>query len=87
MVDQLDKVTLVFAEITGVQSFCANSKPQEVISMLSRLFSKFDMLCEQYGVYKLHTIGNEYLVMGYNGKVAKDRRTLDDSILEGYNAL
>ena len=45
------------------------------------------MLCEQYGVYKLHTIGNEYLVMGYNGKVAKDRRTLDDSILEGYNVL
>lgn len=27
------------------------------------------------------------MVMGYNGKVAKDRRTLEDAILEGYNIL
>lgn len=54
---------------------------------MSRLFSKFDQLCEQHGVYKLHTMGDAYVVMGYTGKVAKDRRTLDDAIIEGYNVL
>lgn len=27
------------------------------------------------------------MVMGYSGKVAKDRRSLEDAILEGYNVL
>ena len=54
---------------------------------MSRLFAKFDSLCEQHGVYKLHTMGYSYIVMGYTGKVAKDRRTHEDAILEGYNIL
>ena len=32
-------------------------------------------------------MGNSYIVMGYTGKVAKDRRTHEDAILEGYNVL
>jgi len=54
---------------------------------MSRLFSKFDQMCEQHGVYKLHTLGDSFFVMGYNGKVAKDRRTMEDAINEGYNVL
>jgi len=87
VVDQLERVTLLHTEITGFSEFSAHAKPQDVINLLSRLFSKFDMLCEQYGVYKLHTLGDTYIVMGYSGKVAKDRRTLDDTIIEGYNVL
>ena len=44
-------------------------------------------MCEQHGVQKLHTLGDSYIVMGYTGKVAKDRRTMEDAILEGYNVL
>lgn len=57
------------------------------MALMSRLFAKFDQLCEQHGVYKLHTIGDCYVVLGYSGKVAKDRRTSEDAIIEGYNIL
>ena len=62
-------------------------KAQDVIGVMSRLFSKFDQMCEQHGVQKLHTLGDSYIVMGYTGKVAKDRRTMEDAIMEGYNVL
>lgn len=58
-----------------------------MVSLLNRLFSKFDELCEQHGVYKLTTLGHTYVVMGYCGKIAKDRRTVDDAVMEGYNVL
>ena len=32
-------------------------------------------------------MGHAYVIMGYNGKVAKDRRTTEDAIMEGYNVL
>ena len=45
---------------------------------MSRLFSKFDQLCEQHGVYKLHTMGDAYVVMGYTGKVASRLRRIGE---------
>ena len=87
VVDQLEHVTLLHTEIAGFSEFSAMSKPGDAIALMSRLFSKFDQLCEQHGVYKLHTMGDAYVVMGYTGKVVKDRRTLDDAFIEGYNVL
>ena len=46
-----------------------------MVNLLSRLFSKFDQLCEQYGVYKVHTIGDCYVIMSYTGKIPKERRS------------
>ena len=87
VVDQLENVTLLHTEIQGFSDFSSKAKLQDVLALMSRLYSKFDQMCEQHGVYKLHTMGNSYLVMGYTGKVAKDRRTLDDAITEGYSVL
>jgi hypothetical protein len=47
---------------------------RETITLLSKIFSRFDQLCEEYRVYKVHTIGNQYVLMGYNGKIEKSRR-------------
>lgn len=77
----------MFAEIGGFKEYCSHAKAQDILALISRLFSKFDQMCEQHGVYKLHTLGDSYFVMGYTGKVAKDRRTMDDAINEGYNVL
>ena len=33
--------------------------------MLSNLFTEFDKKTVEYGVYKVHTIGDCYVVMGY----------------------
>lgn len=46
VVDQLDNVTLLFTDMVGFTEFSKNHPPSEVVSMLSRLFSRFDQLCE-----------------------------------------
>ena len=75
VVDSLDNVTLLYTDMVGFTEFSKNNKPQEVVNLLSRLFSKFDQLSEQIGVYKVHTIGDCYVIMGYTGKIAKERRS------------
>ena len=39
--------------------------------MLSELFTRFDHSCELHSVYKVHTIGDCYVVMGYNTSEGK----------------
>ncbi len=39
--------------------------PQEVVSMLRKLFENFDKLCIKYKVYKLYTIGDCYVVFSF----------------------
>ena len=63
------------------------AKPEEVVQFLARVFSKFDELCYQRKVYKVHTIGDRYMIMSYNGKIPKERRTLEIQIEETYKVV
>ena len=88
VIDLLENVTVCYASIDGFADYYKrNSKPTEVIGLLNRLFSKFDNLCEQHGVQKVHTLGEIYVIMGYSGKINKDKRSLDDAFQEAYNVL
>lgn len=40
--------------------------------MLSELFTRFDKMCVTHNVYKVHTIGDCYVVMGYTGKESRN---------------
>lgn len=61
--------------MVGFTAFSKNVKdPREVVNLLSKLFSRFDQLCEENKVYKVHTIGDCYVIMGYNGKIDKNKR-------------
>lgn len=42
VVDSLDNVTLLYTDMVGFTEFSKNSKPGDVVQLLSRLFSKFD---------------------------------------------
>ena len=75
VVDIMDNVTLLYTDMVGFTEFSKNHPPSEVVALLSRLFSKFDQLCDSIGCYKVHTIGDCYVVMGYTGKIAKERRS------------
>jgi len=71
--------------MVGFTQFSNNvKKPQEVVNLLSKLFSKFDQLCEARGVYKVHTIGDCYVISGWTGRVPKYRRTREVIIEEAY---
>ena len=60
---------------------------REYIEMLTRMFSKFDHLCEQIGLYKVHTISSCYVAMSYTGKVSPEQRTQTVIAEEAYNCL
>lgn len=48
--------------------------------MLSSLYKQFDDLCALYNVYKVHTIGDAYIVMGYKGEEDFDRDYEDECV-------
>lgn len=63
--DRYPKMTILFADICGFTSWSSDKNPIEVVSMLSNLFSAFDHLCVKNNVYKVHTIGDCYVVLGF----------------------
>ena len=48
--------------------------PKDIIIFLQKLFSRFDQLCEENKVYKVHTIEDTYVIMGYTGRIDKNKR-------------
>lgn len=64
----MDHVTILFARLrytNGSQKSLAFS--HEYAILLQALFGKFDMLCELHKVYKVHSYGDVYVLMSYNG--------------------
>ena len=63
--DELNDVTLLYADIAGFTNFAEKvSKIEEVVKFLSDLFTAFDKKCVKNKVFKLYTIGDCYVVMG-----------------------
>lgn len=60
-----DDVTLLFADIVGFTAYSAGKTPKEVVKMLSELFTDFDKECNRLDLYKVYTIGDCYVVMGF----------------------
>jgi class 3 adenylate cyclase len=74
-VDEFEDLTLLFTDMVNFTSFSKSVKdPREVVSLLSKLFTRFDQLCDENKVYKVHTIGDCYVIMGYNGKIDRVKR-------------
>ena len=77
--DSYEKVTIIFADICGFTSFSSDKKPIEVVSMLSKLFSNFDHLCMANNVYKVHTIGDCYVVLSFSNSGEDNEEERDPS--------
>jgi class 3 adenylate cyclase len=59
-----EAVTVAFADIVGFTEMSARSSPIEVVRMLNEIFSAFDALAEKFGLEKIKTIGDAYMVVG-----------------------
>lgn len=57
-------VTVMFADIVGFTELSHNKKPEQVVEILNRIFSVFDRLTDTYGLEKIKTIGDAYMVVG-----------------------
>jgi class 3 adenylate cyclase len=54
----------MFVDIVNFTKVAEGMTPQQVFAMLNRIFSSFDELAEQYGMEKIKTIGDAYMVAG-----------------------
>jgi guanylate cyclase len=61
--DHYDEVTVLFADVVEFTPFAAQATPGRVVAVLNELFSRFDSLVERYGLEKIKTIGDAYMVV------------------------
>ena len=62
--DGFADVTVMFADIVNFTQVAEGMAPTQVFAMLNRIFSSFDELAERYGLEKIKTIGDAYMVAG-----------------------
>lgn len=62
--ESYDDVTVLFADIVDFTSFTSRVAPTELVHILNTIFSRFDALAERYGLEKIKTIGDAYMVVG-----------------------
>lgn len=62
LADRFDEATVLFADLVGFTSTSAHHAPEHVVAFLNRIFASFDILVEKYGVEKIKTIGDAYMV-------------------------
>jgi guanylate cyclase len=60
--DHVDSASILFADVVDFTPLAERLPPTEVVGVLDRLFSHFDELAERYGLEKIKTIGDCYMV-------------------------
>lgn len=60
--DYYDSASVLFADIVGSTPLFADLEPAEAVDWLNEIFSMFDELVDKYGLEKIRTIGDNYMV-------------------------
>ncbi len=62
--DGFNEATVLFADIVNFTELSAKVPPVKLVCLLNEIFSEFDGLAEKYGLEKIKTIGDAYMVVG-----------------------
>jgi len=60
--DHYSEASVLFADMVGFTPLSAKLPPVEMVELLNEVFSFFDSLLDKYGVEKIRTIGDSYMV-------------------------
>ncbi|HSL43648.1 MAG TPA: adenylate/guanylate cyclase domain-containing protein [Anaerolineales bacterium] len=60
--DHYTEASILFADMVGFTHLSTRLPPVEVVELLNEAFSYFDSLLDKYGVEKIRTIGDSYMV-------------------------
>eukprot|EP00984_Skeletonema_dohrnii_P000700 scaffold211_cov83-Skeletonema_dohrnii-CCMP3373.AAC.6 len=63
VVEKYNIVTVFFADIVGYTGAAGSMRPAQVMKMLNELYTELDKLAEKHQVYKVETVGNQYMVV------------------------
>lgn len=61
---RFDQVTILFADLVNFTELASVLNPTELVDLLNEIVSAFDRLADKYGLEKIKTIGDAYLVVG-----------------------
>jgi class 3 adenylate cyclase len=61
--DRYEEATVLFADLVGFTAMAAAGQPEEIVSLLDDLFTRFDKLVDRHGVEKIKTIGDAYMAV------------------------
>ncbi len=62
--DSFPEVSLLFVDIAEFTPLAADISPTRLVFLLNQIFSTFDKLARKYGLEKIKTIGDAYMVAG-----------------------
>ncbi len=81
--DDHDRVAILFADIVGFTSMSGRLPPAQVVTVLNEVFNAIDELVAGYGVEKIKTIGDAYMVVaGLPEPVADPDETIANLALD-----
>jgi adenylate cyclase len=60
--DGFSSASILFADIAGFTPLSQQVSPKRLVDMLNAIFSRFDELVDEYGLEKIKTIGDAYMV-------------------------
>ena len=60
--DHYTEASILFADMVGFTPLSAKLAPVEMVELLNEAFSYFDSLVDKYGIEKIRTIGDSYMV-------------------------
>lgn len=62
--DELTNVTLLYSDLVGFTTLASTMSSDALCQLLDTIYSQFDQHLEQYGMYKMDTIGDAFIVVG-----------------------
>jgi class 3 adenylate cyclase len=60
--ESFDAASVLFADVVGFTEICSSTPAANVVDLLDELFSAFDLLVARFGLEKIKTIGDCYMV-------------------------
>lgn len=64
VVDELADVTLLYSDMVGFTTLGSSLKPGDICVLLNKIYSAFDKHLDQFGIYKMDTVGDAFIVVG-----------------------
>ena len=72
VVNYYDHTSILFADLVNFTTISASLAPKELLELLNEVFSAFDKMVEKYGLEKIKTIGDCYMVASGVPRVRSD---------------